>query len=131
MPTTDEISEQMMAAILDRIKSEATISGKVRALVDAIDWIRSIQVNTDGAEPGRLTRFQQIFVTVAVSYFFNAIGQNDPAREFQEIASTLSDLVAASYGRLRKKGQRGPAVLNPSPLTFGERKPMWLPRSIR
>jgi hypothetical protein len=92
MPTADEISEQTTTAILDRIKSEATVSDKVRALVDAIDWIRSIQVNTDGAEPGRLTRFQQIFATVAVGYFFSAVGQNDLAREFQEIASTLSDL---------------------------------------
>jgi murein tripeptide amidase MpaA len=131
MPTADEINEQTTAAILDRIKSEATVSDKVRALVDAIDWIWSIQVNTDGAEPGRLTRFQQIFATVAVGYFFNAVGQNDLAREFQEIASTLSDLDRGIVRTSAEKRQRGPAVLNPSPLTFGERAPMGLPRSIR
>jgi len=88
MPTTET---QKTTEMLDRIKHAPAVSGKVRALVDAIDWMRSI-VDTDGAEPGRLTRTQQTFALAAVGQFLNAIGRHDLAREFQEIASTLSDL---------------------------------------
>ena len=92
MPTADEINEQTTAAILERIVSAPTVSGKVRELMHALDWMKSIPVDSRGAQPGRLTRFQQIFFITAVGQFINAVGRNDLAREFQEIASTLSDL---------------------------------------
>jgi hypothetical protein len=116
MPTADEINEQATAAILERIVSAPTVSGKVRELIHALDWMKSIPVDSRGAQPGRLTRFQQIFEITAVAWFISAVGRNDLAQEFQEIASTLSDL---DRGIVRPSAKKGPRTGRGGPIPRG------------
>ena len=80
-PTTaqEHAAEQTTAAIMARIANAPTRAGKVSALVDALDWMRSIQVNPKGAQPGRITRDRRIFDLIAVGEFLHALGRIDLA----------------------------------------------------
>jgi hypothetical protein len=85
-------AEQATAAMLARITDAPTRAGKVRALLDALGWMRSIQIDAKGAQPGHATRERAIFDITAVGLFFRALGRLDLAEDFQALASTLSDL---------------------------------------
>jgi hypothetical protein len=59
MTADGEDAEQTAAAMLARIVEAPTRACKVSALIDVLDWMRSIQVDARGAQPGHATREQR------------------------------------------------------------------------
>jgi hypothetical protein len=98
--------EQTTAAMLARIADAATRAGKVSALLHALDWMRSIQIDPKGAPPGRITRDRRIFAVTAVGQFFNAVGRNDLAEDFHALASALSDINRGIVHKTLEKAPR-------------------------
>jgi hypothetical protein len=105
-------TEQITATVLARIADAPTRAGKVSALLNAIDWMRSIQIDPKGAQPGRVARDRRIFAVTAVSQFFHAVGRNDVAEDFHELASTLSDV---NFGIVHKTLEKAPRKGGPVP----------------
>lgn len=98
--------EQTTAAMLARIADAPTRAGKVSALLHALDWMRSIEIDPNGAQPGRITRERRIFAVTAVGQFFNAVGRNDLAEDFHALASTLSDINRGIVHKTLEKAPR-------------------------
>jgi hypothetical protein len=104
--------ERTTAAMLARIADAPTRAGKVSALLNSLDWMRSIQVDSKEAQPGRITRDRRIFAVTAVGLFFQAVRRIDLAEDFQALASTLSDLdrgvVHKTLEKVSRKGGPSP-----------------------
>jgi hypothetical protein len=88
----EQLTAAMTATIMECIATAPTLDGKVSALLDALDWIWSIKVDSNGAQSGRLTLYRRIFAVTAVGQFLGALGRTDLAEDFHALASILSDL---------------------------------------
>jgi len=108
MTADGEDAERTTAAMLARITDAPTRAGKVKALLDVLDWARSIRIDPEGVQPGRITRDRRIFDVTAVGLFFRALGRFDLAGDFQALASILSDLDrGVSHKILEKVSRKG------------------------
>ena len=113
MSAQEQAAERTTEAVLARIAAAPTRAGKVGALIHALDWMRSIQVDPKGAQPGRLTRDRRIFYLSAVGEFLLALGRIDLADDFHALASVLSDvdrgiLHKTALGKASRKGGAAP-----------------------
>jgi hypothetical protein len=112
MTDQEQEAEQTTDAIMARIAAAPTRAGKVSALIHALHWMQSIQIEPKGAQPGRATRDRWTFNVAAVGHFFNALERNDLADDFHALASSLSDL---NRGVVGKPLERAPRKGGPSP----------------
>jgi hypothetical protein len=116
MTTDGEGAEQAVAAMLARITAAPTHADKVKALLDALDWGRSSQVDTKGVLPGRIARDRIIFALNTVALFFKVVGRYNLGEDFLAHASALSDLdrgvVHETLEKVSRKGGPLPQCSN-------------------